>query len=95
MTNTLLAQWLPESSISEAEVKMPGPIRRGEYFSTFLASKAWEYYMTDSTYPKMTGHFPSANEHEIAGKVGYHLREGEHLLDTFDWMCLVDHLKRQ
>lgn len=67
----------------------------GEYFSTFLASKAWEYYMTDSTYPKMTGHFPSANEHEIAGKVGYHLREGEHLLDTFDWMCLVDHLKRQ
>ena len=42
---------------------------------------------------KMTGHFPSANEHEIAGKVGYHLREGEHLLDTFDWMCLVDHLK--
>lgn len=60
----------------------------GEYYSTCLASKAWMYYETDGENTELSGEMPKADGIEIAGNVGYHLRKGEHKLDTFDWVCL-------
>lgn len=62
---------------------------QGEYYSAVLASKVWELYGNCGFENKM----PAANEKEIAGPVGYHLRKGPHLLDTFDWVCLAEHMK--
>lgn len=61
---------------------------QGEHYSTVLASKVWSLYGTC----EFEGSMPGENEKEIAGRVGYHLRKGPHLLDTFDWICLAEHM---
>ena len=60
----------------------------GEHYSTVLASKVWNLYDTCELGDSM----PEENEKEISGPVGYHLRKGPHLLDTFDWICLAEHM---
>lgn len=61
---------------------------QGEHYSTVLASKVWGLYGNEPLPENM----PEENSTEIAGLVGYHLRKGPHLLDTFDWSCLADHM---
>ena len=41
----------------------------------------------------MSGVFPEENGIETAGNIGYHLRKGGHKLDTFDWICLWQHMQ--
>lgn len=61
---------------------------QGEHYSTFLASRVWELYGPCDFEEAM----PSENSKVISGNVGYHLRKGPHKLDTFDWICLWEHM---
>ena len=36
--------------------------------------------------------FPEVNSPVTAGAVGYHLRQGPHLLTEYDWLCLAKHV---
>lgn len=65
----------------------------GEYYSTCLASQAWKYYEPNEVSVEMSEVFPEENGIETAGNVGYHLRKGGHKLDTFDWICLWQHMQ--
>ncbi len=60
----------------------------GEHRSTVLASEIYQLYDN----PKMEETFPEANAPVEAGAVGYHLRQGPHLLTEYDWACLADHV---
>lgn len=60
----------------------------GEHSSTVLASQVYRLYGN----PEMEATFPAVNSPVEAGKVGYHLRKGPHLLTEYDWSCLVDHV---
>lgn len=59
----------------------------GEFASCVLASPVWQLYgqsgMTDNTFPPPDT--PLQN-----GKVGYHLRTGEHNLKLYDWERYMD-----
>lgn len=60
----------------------------GEHHSTVLASEIYECYGN----PQMPEAFPGVNTPVEAGAVGYHLRQGPHLLTEYDWACLADHV---
>lgn len=60
----------------------------GEHASTVLASQVYGLYGN----PPMDPVFPEVNTPVLAGAVGYHLRQGPHLLTEYDWKCLVDHV---
>ena len=60
----------------------------GEHRSTVLASEVFGLYGN----PKMEEAFPAENAPVEAGAVGYHLRQGPHLLTEYDWACLADHV---
>lgn len=61
---------------------------KGEHRSVVLAGKVWELYGAEPFSEEM----PSADTQVLKGKLGYHLRYGEHKLDTYDWMCYAQHL---
>ena len=61
----------------------------GEHHSTLLASEVYELYGN----PKMQENFPDVNTPVLAGAVGYHLRQGPHLLTEYDWDCLETHVR--
>ena len=61
----------------------------GEHRSTYLASQVYRLYGN----PELPETFPAVNTPVLAGKVGYHLRQGPHLLTEYDWACLADHVK--
>lgn len=61
----------------------------GEHHSTVLASQVYELYGN----PKMPENFPEVNTPVEAGAIGYHLRQGPHLLTEYDWACLEDHVR--
>ena len=60
----------------------------GEHRSTFLANEVYRLYGS----PAMPEAFPEVNTPVEAGAVGYHLRQGPHLLTEYDWACLADHV---
>ena len=61
----------------------------GEHRSTVMASEIYELYGN----PKMPEQFPDVNTPVVAGAVGYHLRQGPHLLTEYDWSCLEEHVR--
>ena len=61
----------------------------GEHRSTVLASEIYELYGN----PKMPEEFPEVNTPVEAGAIGYHLRQGPHLLTEYDWACLESHVR--
>ena len=61
----------------------------GEHRSTVLASEIYELYGN----PPMPEEFPDVNTPVEAGAIGYHLRQGPHLLTEYDWACLEDHVR--
>ena len=61
----------------------------GEHRSTVLASEIYELYGN----PRMSASFPEVNCPVEAGAVGYHLRQGPHLLTEYDWACLEEHVR--
>ena len=60
----------------------------GEHRSTVLASEVYRLYGN----PAMAEAFPEVNSPVTAGAVGYHLRQGPHLLTEYDWLCLAKHV---
>ena len=60
----------------------------GEHHSAVLASEVYELYGN----PQMPEAFPEVNTPVEAGAVGYHLRQGPHLLTEYDWACLAEHV---
>lgn len=60
----------------------------GEHRSTVLASEIYQLYGN----PAMAEAFPEVNSPVTAGAVGYHLRQGPHLLTEYDWLCLAKHV---
>ena len=62
----------------------------GEHRSTVLASAIYTLYGN----PEMDDAFPAVNTPVEAGCIGYHLRQGPHLLTEYDWQCLIDHVDR-
>lgn len=63
----------------------------GEHYSTVLASAVWQLY--DGTRP-LSPQMPEPDGAETSGSVGYHVRKGPHLLDTFDWICFWEHIRQ-
>lgn len=63
----------------------------GEHRSTVLAGEIYELYGN----PKMPEDFPDVNTPVLAGSIGYHLRQGPHLLTEYDWACLAEHVARR
>ena len=61
----------------------------GEHRSTVMASEIYELYGN----PQMPEQFPDVNTPVTAGAVGYHLRQGPHLLTEYDWSCLEEHVR--
>lgn len=61
----------------------------GEHRSTVLANEVYRLYGN----PSMAESFPDANSTVEAGKIGYHLRKGPHLLTEYDWELLVNHVE--
>ena len=61
----------------------------GEHRSTVLASEIYELYGN----PTMPEEFPEVNTPVEAGAIGYHLRQGPHLLTEYDWACLESHVR--
>jgi len=41
----------------------------------------------------MPERFPPVNTPVLAGAIGYHLRQGPHLLTEYDWACLESHVR--
>ena len=62
----------------------------GEHRSTVLASEVYRLYGN----PEMPEAFPEVNTPVEAGTIGYHLRQGPHLLTEYDWTCLAEHVDR-
>lgn len=60
----------------------------GEHASTVLAGAVYGLYGN----PAMDPVFPEVNTPVLAGALGYHLRQGPHLLTEYDWACLADHV---
>ena len=60
----------------------------GEHRSTVLASGVYGLYGN----PPMAESFPDPNTTVEAGKIGYHLRKGPHLLTEYDWEMLLNHV---
>lgn len=61
----------------------------GEHRSTVLASEIYRLYGN----PEMPEQFPAVNTPVEAGAIGYHLRQGPHLLTEYDWACLEAHVR--
>lgn len=61
-----------------------------EHASAVLSSPVFELYGNAPLTPEM----PKPNGVVYAGRLGYHLRKGPHLLAEFDWMGLLDHMER-
>lgn len=62
----------------------------GEHQSTVLADAVYQLYGN----PKMDIRFPAVNSPVVSGTIGYHLRQGPHLLTEYDWACLIDHVEQ-
>lgn len=60
----------------------------GEHRSTVLANEVYGLYGN----PQMNSSFPEVNTPVEAGAIGYHLRQGPHLLTEYDWACLAEHV---
>lgn len=61
-----------------------------EYLSCAAASEAWEAYGVDGfIHPDR---MPKIGEVFQAGNVGFHLREGEHMMGRYDFMRYIDFL---
>ncbi len=63
---------------------------QNEHLGTYLASKVWTLYGEDGIPAQM----PESDTVQVCGHVGYHLRKGPHKLDTYDWICLQEHMNR-
>jgi len=61
----------------------------GEHHATVLASEVYSLYGN----PPMDAKFPNVNSPVEAGAIGYHLRQGPHLLTEYDWECLETHIR--
>ena len=61
----------------------------GEYHSTRLAAEVFGLY-GDAGLPET---FPEVNTPVTAGALGYHLRQGPHLLTEYDWANLEEHVR--
>lgn len=60
----------------------------GEHRSTVLANEVYRLFGN----PSMDESFPDANSTVEAGRIGYHLRKGPHLLTEYDWGMLLNHV---
>lgn len=61
----------------------------GEHRSTVLANEIYRLYGN----PPMSESFPEVNSAVEAGRIGYHLRKGPHLLTQYDWEMLLNHVE--
>ena len=61
----------------------------GEHHATVLAGEIYELYGN----PKLPESFPAVNTPVQGGAIGYHLRQGPHLLTEYDWTCLEEHIR--
>ena len=61
----------------------------GEHWATVLAGEVYALFGN----PKMPENFPDVNTPVLAGAVGYHLRQGPHLLTQYDWDCFETHIR--
>ena len=61
----------------------------GEHRSTVLAGEVYGLYGN----PGLDESFPEVNTSLGAGAIGYHLRQGPHLLAQYDWECLETHIR--
>jgi hypothetical protein len=61
---------------------------RGSWLSLLEASKVWEMY---GKVRPMKGEIPLMNDLLINGPIAYHIREGGHNLEKFDWKLYLDH----
>ena len=61
--------------------------QRGEWWSAFLASPAWELYGKKGL---AANSFPAPGEKQQEGCVSYHLRPGKHFLAPYDWDRYMD-----
>lgn len=59
-----------------------------EYKATALAGTVYQLYGA----PALEATMPAPGTAVTAGTLGYHLRRGPHLLEEFDWLCLLNHL---
>ena len=63
----------------------------GEYLSIFMAGKAYELYeMETPEDPEL----PETDTPVRAGKLGYHIRSGDHDLTAYDWVQYLDFADR-
>jgi len=61
----------------------------GEHHAAVLANEVYALYGN----PQMPESFPPVNTPVLAGAIGYHLRQGPHLLTEYDWACLESHVR--
>lgn len=73
---------------SATEDDWAGP--RGEFAAGVLASEAWGLYGL----PGLAGAFPPPDTPIQSGRVGYHLRSGEHAIKLYDWQRYIDFADR-
>jgi arylsulfatase A-like enzyme/dienelactone hydrolase len=64
---------------------------RGSWLALVEASRAWELYGQAS---RMTDDMPLVNDLLVNGPLAYHIHEGGHGLEVFDWKLYVDHAER-
>lgn len=61
---------------------------RGSWLSLLEASKVWEMY---GNVKPMKEKMPLVNDLMVNGPIAYHMREGGHNLNLFDWKLYLDH----
>jgi hypothetical protein len=61
---------------------------RGSWLSLLKASKVWDMY---GKVQPMKDEMPLLNDLLINGPIAYHMREGGHNLEKYDWKLYLDH----
>lgn len=71
---------------------------RAEFLTCYGAGKVWEMLgetglVTPDAYPQVTGALPEDSVALHGGKVGYHIRPGEHFFSRTDWQLAMKWMK--
>ena len=64
---------------------------QAEFLSACLADEAYRLYGEKG----LAGEFPAPETPLHGGRIGYHLRTGEHNLTAYDWQRYIDFLQGQ
>ena len=71
---------------------------KGEFLTSYGAGKVWEMLgevglVTPDAYPEVNGIFPENSVMLHEGKIGYHIRPGEHFFSRTDWQFFMNWMK--